>query len=429
MTDKTDGLPNPPIVSNRMGKRFQCLGSSCPDTCCNGLSVEIDRRSYEAYRNSDDPQIRLIASTHIEKTMTNARPSDANFAKIKTDGGEYCPFLTQEKLCQVQASLGEQSLSPACTVYPRELYKSGQPNDPIKMYLNLSCPEAARLCVSDSHALDSDALPGYYFNDKGPVIVRQMTPGRSGVQSMTIRYIQDVVNQPSLGIFARYVAIRLFEDHVARLESSPEVIQVNIGGDLINHFRVVAHQIEKVQALSADVDYQADRLTEAWLLMRNSHRPAPGLIQLTHEITNILDSDYSRESLGLRLSSGLPTVTKILNDQPHAVSNIILNEFSRLVYREADGADMVAGIDEIFIRIGLVRLACAYLASSDVHVDIDRFAHIFALVSRALGHNRDLRCGLIKHLIPNPSDAIPTMGLLLALPSQTAEALHHAHVA
>lgn len=120
MTIKTDGPANPPIVSNRMGKRFQCLGSSCPDTCCNGLSVEIDRRSYEAYRNSDDPQIRLIASTHIEKTMTNARPSDVNFAKIRTDGGEYCPFLTQEKLCQVQASLGEQSLSPACTVYPRE---------------------------------------------------------------------------------------------------------------------------------------------------------------------------------------------------------------------------------------------------------------------------------------------------------------------
>jgi lysine-N-methylase len=66
------------------------------------------------------------------------------FAKIRMNGANECPLLTGERLCGVQAKLGEGMLSHACATYPRIVHSPGGVEETA---LTLSCPEAARLVL------------------------------------------------------------------------------------------------------------------------------------------------------------------------------------------------------------------------------------------------------------------------------------------
>jgi len=59
--------------------------------------------------------------------------------------GSECPFIS-EKLCSIQQRLGEEFLSKTCATYPRTI---NVVDDMMERSLDLSCPEAARLVLSD----------------------------------------------------------------------------------------------------------------------------------------------------------------------------------------------------------------------------------------------------------------------------------------
>ena len=60
------------------------------------------------------------------------------------NGANQCPLLTEDRLCRIQAELGEELLSHACATYPRIVNSIGGIEETA---LSLSCPEAARLVL------------------------------------------------------------------------------------------------------------------------------------------------------------------------------------------------------------------------------------------------------------------------------------------
>jgi lysine-N-methylase len=63
---------------------------------------------------------------------------------IRMNEANQCPFLTGERLCGIQAELGEELLSHTCATYPRIVHSAGGVEEKA---LTLSCPEAARLVL------------------------------------------------------------------------------------------------------------------------------------------------------------------------------------------------------------------------------------------------------------------------------------------
>ncbi len=57
-----------------------------------------------------------------------------------------CPMWRQDGLCQIQAELGHQALCQVCRDFPRLRHDYG---DFMELGLELSCPEASRLILSD----------------------------------------------------------------------------------------------------------------------------------------------------------------------------------------------------------------------------------------------------------------------------------------
>lgn len=68
---------------------FKCTASGCPDTCCAGWGIMIDRASLKKYRNMDGPfGSRLHNSIHWKE------------GSFKQYHGR-CAFLNEENLCDI----------------------------------------------------------------------------------------------------------------------------------------------------------------------------------------------------------------------------------------------------------------------------------------------------------------------------------------
>jgi len=120
---------------------FECIGKDCIDSCCIGWNVEIDKKTFKKYENSQNKKIKLISQQFLVKTDTN---SDISYGKL-ADHNNCCPFLSEEKLCNAYSLLGKENLSIGCSTYPRVIKKF----DKIGFIAgDLSCPEIARLCLN-----------------------------------------------------------------------------------------------------------------------------------------------------------------------------------------------------------------------------------------------------------------------------------------
>lgn len=126
---------------------FRCVGSVCEDTCCRGWRVPVDKQAFERYHSCSHSELGPRLQTLV--TISPAPDSDESYAEIQLDQG-VCPFL-KEGLCEVQATLGEEWLCKNCATYPRVM---AMVDGVLERSLDFSCPEAARLALTNPQALE-----------------------------------------------------------------------------------------------------------------------------------------------------------------------------------------------------------------------------------------------------------------------------------
>jgi lysine-N-methylase len=123
---------------------FSCLAETCPDTCCRDWAVPIDRsdldRMKTAMSSSPEGRDRLVRLVVIGRP---ARGTDA-LAQIHLDDSGACPMLEADQRCGVHATVGEEALTTACSVFPRTALAVA---DHVEVGGSLGCPEVARLTL------------------------------------------------------------------------------------------------------------------------------------------------------------------------------------------------------------------------------------------------------------------------------------------
>ncbi len=118
-------------------KDFKCIASECEDTCCAGWEIVIDEETYNSYQNVDSDFGEKLRSKIVE---------DKDGDNVFVLNSDNCPFLNQNKLCEIYKELGEQSLCYTCRQYPRYMEEF---LDLREMGISLSCPEAARIILGN----------------------------------------------------------------------------------------------------------------------------------------------------------------------------------------------------------------------------------------------------------------------------------------
>ncbi len=128
-------------------KTFTCIASRCPDSCCHEWEVEVDPEAAERYRAmGGDLGDALRAHLYDEEGETYLRNVEGR-----------CPMWRQDGLCRIQAERGHDALCQVCRQFPRLRHDYG---GFVELGLELSCPEAARIILTEDPEWVRETVPG-----------------------------------------------------------------------------------------------------------------------------------------------------------------------------------------------------------------------------------------------------------------------------
>lgn len=134
-------------------RKFSCIAAACPDSCCKEWEVDVDDVSAARYRAL--PGALGDALREVLK--------DTEDGTVMTIQNGRCPMWRQDGLCRIQAELGHDALCKTCRDFPRLRHDYGSF---VELGLELSCPEAARLILTQPYCWeceqgDGDEVPDY----------------------------------------------------------------------------------------------------------------------------------------------------------------------------------------------------------------------------------------------------------------------------
>ena len=124
------------IILADLHNDFECIADTCPNTCCAGWNISIDKETYQKMLDNEDKLGISAQDWILEKENTYN-------VKLKNDGR--CPMLKENDLCKVVLTLGSSYLSYTCTSYPR-IYR--QYGNVIEGHLTSSCPHVIDMLMS-----------------------------------------------------------------------------------------------------------------------------------------------------------------------------------------------------------------------------------------------------------------------------------------
>ena len=116
------------ITTPKWDSEFQCMASSCPDTCCAGWEIVVDEESAARFRAMDG---------EIGARMQQALCIVDGETQLRRHGDGRCVLLNEKNLCDLYASCGEGSLCRTCHLHPRFVAQFGARRE---IMPGLSCP-------------------------------------------------------------------------------------------------------------------------------------------------------------------------------------------------------------------------------------------------------------------------------------------------
>ncbi len=159
------------VCAMRAVKAFRCTGPDCPDHCCQHWDITLDQSRHAALKhqlahNERDRVLFQKAVQPLEPTTTQAEEPTRPCAGIRmVPGSGLCPFLQQDRLCEIHHRFGETHLPIICDSFPR---KSALLNGRLEITGAFSCPEMVRLYLTEKDATHLEPACGILIPSRPP---------------------------------------------------------------------------------------------------------------------------------------------------------------------------------------------------------------------------------------------------------------------
>lgn len=371
--------------------QFKCVGSDCPDTCCAGWRVDVDKATYKKIKSLDDKPVFNLIKSYFK---VNPEADTLRHGFIQMEPSGKCPALTQTQLCAIQSELGEDYLSKTCQLYPRQFSNIGQETE---MHLYLSCPEAARLC------LESDAPPVYSPIDltipKGKLLptVGGFTtkPGKAIPPKVSMFWqVRDLIfelsSMPNMPLWELVLLVGFLCEKLQNYfntETEPKhehiemlVLQTKLVALDGSFHQEVAHILPEERVLGLRALYMQVMTNERMQLPGAKDTAFIALISESFEGYNAF-MDSKAHSPGAVWSEPNALIEKTLR-------NFLRNEVGLQAFPRLQEADWLSQWRKIVIKLSLISFYLNGL--SKFHRDAFGSAHCITLVqkfSKAISHN------------------------------------------
>ena len=402
-------------------RHFFCNGPECPDTCCSGWDIVIDAATSQRYASCEDVRLKALFSKHLDFERKSTIPSQT-YVKLEQQS---CPFLTEERLCQIQQRLGEDALSLTCSTYPRFF---NQINGVLERSLCISCFKAAQLILLNKE-------PMQFIRSKEPVILRPQTFGaiRSSSEVMlkpyayfaTIReFVLELLQNRDYPLWQRLSLLSVFCSRLGQVQEQyyEEDIPYLLSyfRDRIQHddFRQAMDVFEtdletQLQVLIALLNYrmQGDFIGERFQACMHAFMQGLGMKEYT------VNSDVVEAYALANQQYYLP----FLKEHEYVLENYLVNSVFQKIFPLGPQENGIAESCEIYEEYILLALHYAMMQAlligmAGFHKESFNVTHVVDLIQayeKTIGHNLSFRLQAIKFIKTLQMDTTGGMSVLV----------------
>ncbi|MBR2215462.1 MAG: flagellin lysine-N-methylase [Selenomonadaceae bacterium] len=313
--------------------RFKCDGTKCNAKCCRFWKIIVDKETYKRYGKIRPKSQAQSILSHLK------REDDGENYAIMLDDKRACPFLREDKLCQIQKKFGAAYLCAICQTFPRYNYFF-QDEGFMERSLSMSCPVAAEMAL-----LGKEPMPFVEVNcDVNAGRVKYFTTSEEqrplerhlrNMQSACIAILQD----RHLSINQRLVVLGFFTLQLEDLLAEGRLQDVTALAQGYGTAAFRQHLPELTDMLCFQpTDYLQQLLILLEKLYGRDSRFFASDPLFTSAVTEAFGYGEDRPTLSLQeleqvFQHGFrDTQKQIINEYRHVMENYLVNEFFVSIY-------------------------------------------------------------------------------------------------
>ncbi|MCY6370409.1 flagellin lysine-N-methylase [Clostridium ganghwense] len=237
-------------------KNFKCIGNECPDNCCHGWNVTVDKKIYKKYRKIKNKDLKKIINKNI--TLNKDSNDSELYAKIVLDKNNKCPFLDLKGLCEIHKEFGEEYLSKTCNQYPRSINII---DNVLEISGSVSCPPMAELILLNKEQMTFDQLEKVVDVSKSMINVILDTNSDNEIFKYfwNLREVSiDILQNRNFEVWQRLLILGLILDKVQNAvdngeeETIPSVIEQSIEKYCNENIKEMLSKIEFKENIQLD---------------------------------------------------------------------------------------------------------------------------------------------------------------------------------
>lgn len=350
-------------------KDFKCIASKCPDTCCAGWQIIIDKDTYAKYKN---------IKTDFGKKLNSriVKYDDERGFKLENNN---CSFLNKNFLCDIYSNLGEEYLCHTCKTFPRIIEEYGSLRE---ITLSLSCPEAARLILKDSKKLTFDTIE----NDELVTTYNDISANLY-IQILGARQIAfDIIQNTPFNLNTKISILLLFAEEIQQKIDECEITK-------ISDIRKKYSNKDFINDLAMSLKSDKENLKIRYELILEYFKSINELEQInsnwTNTIHNSIDLLFNKNDYDF-----YEHIYKKFNQYYKNNSYEFENLFTYFLYRyfmkSLHDADLLSKIKLCLFSVIIIKtLDIAYFINNDFNFNLDNAIEISHMYSKDIEHCDD----------------------------------------
>jgi len=350
-------------------KDFKCIASKCPDTCCAGWQLIIDKDTYVKYKN---------IKTDFGKKLNSriVKYDDERGFKLENNN---CSFLNKNFLCDIYSNLGEEYLCHTCKTFPRIIEEYGSLRE---ITLSLSCPEAARLILKDSKKLTFDTIE----NDELVTTYNDISANLY-IQILGARQIAfDIIQNTPFNLNTKISILLLFAEEIQQKIDECEITK-------ISDIRKKYSNKDFINDLTMSLKSDKENLKIRYELILEYFKSINELEQInsnwTNTIHNSIDLLFNKNDYDF-----YEHIYKKFNQYYKNNSYEFENLFTYFLYRyfmkSLHDADLLSKIKLCLFSVIIIEtLDIAYFINNDFNFNLDNAIEISHMYSKDIEHCDD----------------------------------------
>lgn len=387
---------------------FKCTANECIDNCCSNWRIDIDEKTYKKYKKLKGEWGKKINNNIIRK---RSNISYLKYGKIKLENNK-CSLLSEDGLCTIHGSLGEDYLCNTCRAYPREIRKYG---DIYERNLSISCPEVSKYIIKSkdnfSFNLEDEKLSDL---DKDYIFDGKYNEKLYNILWDTRSLSMEIIQFKEIEVWKRISFFKMLTDKVQNIINEKQYDNYE---EVLNNFReqvININVINSLDKISLIPEVKVKFIQSALQVRANKGLNNDKFSSLIIEYNELFDKDIDFKSNVEKIIEKEKEFNAYLKAQENIIENLLIYLIYKYFMNALYSKDLNAEVNNIILSYAMIKiLLLARYNKNNKELSEDDFVEVFYLFSRTVEHNTVFLPNIYKDIKEAGYDTLAYMTILV----------------